>query len=199
MQGARCTTPGCGSSPPAPSTTAWAWSASASASSTARCPPSAPAPSTATSPSSSAPATGWYETPTAGCTTVTAPALLWLTPGVPHRYAPDPEIGWDEGFVGFTGPATTTYTELGYIEPDRPVVPLSDATGPRAVIARIVRAARRDNPLLEVETGAAVHELLVTLRRARADLAPDGDPVLKFLARDAFKAMSVADHATATA
>ena len=122
--------------------------------------------------------------------------LLWLTPGVPHHYAPDPGTGWDEGFVDFTGPAAASYTELGYIEPDRPVVALSDATGPRAVIARIARAARRDNPLLEVETGAAVHELLVALRRARADLAPDGDPVLKALARDAFKAMSVADHAT---
>jgi len=140
--------------------------------------------------------TGWYLDPEGRRTTVTAPALLWLTPGVPHHYAPDPGAGWDEGFVAFTGPQTATYTELGYIEPDRPVVPLSDAAGPRAVIARIARAARRDNPLLEVETAAAVHELLVALRRARADLAPDGDPVLKALARDAFKPMSVADHAS---
>ncbi|MEV7884796.1 helix-turn-helix domain-containing protein [Streptomyces sp. NPDC002817] len=138
---------------------------------------------------------GWYEDARGRRTTVTAPALLWLTPGVPHHYAPDPETGWDEGFVDFTGPATATYTELGYIEPDRPVVPLTDATGPRAVIGRMARAARRDNPLLEVETGAAVHELLVALRRARADLTPDGHQVLKALARDAFTPMSVADHA----
>jgi len=114
---------------------------------------------------------------------------------VPHHYAPDPDGGWDEGFVDFTGPATATYTELGYIEPERPLVPLSDATGPRAVIGRMARAARRDNPLLEAETGAAVHELLVALRRARADLAPDGDPVLKALARDACLPLTVADHA----
>ncbi|NNN37210.1 helix-turn-helix transcriptional regulator [Streptomyces sp. S3(2020)] len=138
---------------------------------------------------------GWYEDARGRRTTVTAPALLWLTPGVPHHYAPDAGTGWDEGFVDFTGPATTTYTELGYIEPDRPVVPLTDATGPRAVIGRMARAARRDNPLLEVETGAAVHELLVALRRARADLTPDGHQVLKALARDAFTPMSVADHA----
>jgi AraC-like DNA-binding protein len=138
---------------------------------------------------------GWYEDPRGRRTTVTAPALLWLTPGVPHHYAPDPGTGWDEGFVDFTGPATDTYTELGYIEPDRPVVPLSDANGPRAVIGRMARAARRDNPLLEVETGAAVHELLVALRRARADLAPDGEAVLKALARDAFTPLTVADHA----
>lgn len=46
-----------------------------------------------------------------------------------------------------------------------------------------------------METGAAVHELLVALRRARADLAPDGDPVLQALARDACLPLTVADHA----
>ncbi|MGX6740651.1 helix-turn-helix domain-containing protein [Streptomyces xantholiticus] len=138
---------------------------------------------------------GWYRTADGRRTTVTAPALIWLTPGVPHHYGPDPTAGWDESFVDFTGPATSTYTELGYIQADRPVVPLSDAAGARAAVGRIARAARRDNPLLHVETGAAVHELLVALRRARADLGPDGDPVLTALARDAFQPLSVAEHA----
>ncbi|MER7574728.1 AraC family transcriptional regulator [Streptomyces sp. NPDC126514] len=138
---------------------------------------------------------GWYQHPDGRRTTVTAPALLWLTPGVPHHYAPDPATGWDEGFVDFTGPATATYTELGCIEPERPVVPLADAATPRGVITRIARAARRDNPLLEVETAAAVHELLVALHRARADLTPDGDQVLRALARDACTPMTVAEHA----
>ncbi|MGW7265854.1 helix-turn-helix domain-containing protein [Streptomyces sp. NPDC054842] len=136
---------------------------------------------------------GWYQDPHGHRHTVTAPALLWLTPGVPHHYGPDP--AWDECFVDFTGPATDGYTELGYIEPGRPVVPLADATAARATITRIARAARRDNPLLEVETGAAVHELLVALRRARADLTPDGDEVLQALARDAFQPLTVAEHA----
>ncbi|MEE1754990.1 helix-turn-helix domain-containing protein [Streptomyces sp. SP18CS02] len=138
---------------------------------------------------------GWYRGPDGRRTAVTAPALLWLTPGVPHHYAPDPTGGWDESFVDFTGPATTTYTELGYIEPDRPVVPLSDATAPRTAVGRIARAARRGNPLLEVETAAAVHELLVALRRARADTTAEGAPVLDALARDAFRPLTVAEHA----
>ncbi|MEB8339484.1 helix-turn-helix domain-containing protein [Streptomyces endophyticus] len=138
---------------------------------------------------------GWYQDAEGPRRPLTAPALIWLTPGRPHHYGADPETGWDECFVDFTGPATTTYTELGYIEPDRPVVPLSDTTQARAAVGRIARAARRGNPLLEVETGAAVHELLVALRRARADLAPDGDPVLQALARDAFQPLSVAAHA----
>ncbi|MFD0372252.1 helix-turn-helix domain-containing protein [Streptomyces sp. NPDC059071] len=138
---------------------------------------------------------GWYRGPDGRRTTVTAPALIWLTPGVPHHYSADPGTGWDESFVDFTGPATATYTELGYIEPERPVVPLADAAPARAAVGRIARAARPGNPLLEVETAAAVHELLVALRRARADTNADGDPVLSALARDAFSRMSVAEHA----
>ncbi|MFJ9418420.1 MULTISPECIES: helix-turn-helix domain-containing protein [unclassified Streptomyces] len=138
---------------------------------------------------------GWFTTPDGRRHTVTAPALLWIIPGVPHHYAADPDTGWDESFVDFTGTATTTYTELGYIEPDRPVVPLTDTGPARTAVGRIARAARRGNPLLEVETAAAVHELLVTLRRARADTDADGDPVLQALARDAFLPLSVTEHA----
>ncbi|MFI1887585.1 helix-turn-helix domain-containing protein [Streptomyces jumonjinensis] len=137
---------------------------------------------------------GWYRTPDGERTEIIAPALIWLVPGVPHHYGPDPG-GWDESFVDFTGSATATYTELGYIETERTVVPLSDTAGPRAAVGRIARAARRGNPLLEVETAAAVHELLVALRRARADTNPAGDPVLTALARDAFLPLSVAEHA----
>ncbi|MFE6740039.1 helix-turn-helix domain-containing protein [Streptomyces tubercidicus] len=138
---------------------------------------------------------GWCTTPDGRRHPVTAPALLWIVPDVVHHYGADPDTGWDESFADFTGPAAATYTELGYIEPDRPVVPLTDTGPARAAIGRIARAARRGNPLLEVETSAAVHELLVALRRARADTGPDGDPVLTALARDAFLPLSVAEHA----
>ncbi|MFH8343251.1 helix-turn-helix domain-containing protein [Streptomyces sp. NPDC018045] len=138
---------------------------------------------------------GWFTSPDGTRTPVTAPALLWLVPGVPHHYGADPHTGWDESFVDFTGPAATTYTELGYIEPDRPLVPLADTAAARTAIGRITRAAHRGNPLLEVETAAAVHELLVALRRARADTDAAGDPVLQALARDAFLPLTVAEHA----
>ncbi|RLV08264.1 AraC family transcriptional regulator [Streptomyces griseocarneus] len=139
--------------------------------------------------------TGWLRTPDGHTHTVTAPALLWLTPGTPHHYGAAPGTGWDESFVDFTGPSVTAYTELGCIEPQRPLVPLTDTAGARAAIGRIVRAARRGNPLLELEASAAVHELLVALRHARADTGPGADPVLAALARDACLPLSVAQHA----
>ncbi|MEV6794691.1 AraC family transcriptional regulator [Streptomyces sp. NPDC051320] len=138
---------------------------------------------------------GWYAGADGHTRTVTAPALIWITPGITHHYGADPATGWDESFVDFTGPATETYTQLGYIEPTRPVVPLSDVAAARTTVGRIARAARRGNPLLEVETGAAVHELLVALRRARADTNADGDPVLKALSRDACRPLTIAEHA----
>ncbi|AJC59081.1 MULTISPECIES: AraC family transcriptional regulator [Streptomyces] len=138
---------------------------------------------------------GWLTTPDGHRRTVTAPALLWLLPDVPHHYGADPDTGWDESFVDFTGPAAATYTELGYIDPHQPLVPLTDTGPARTAIGRIARAARRGNPLLDVETAAAVHELLVALRRARADTDADGEPVLAALARDAFLSLSVAEHA----
>ncbi|MCG7528658.1 AraC family transcriptional regulator [Streptomyces sp. OfavH-34-F] len=138
---------------------------------------------------------GWFTAPDGRRLPVTAPALLWLTPGTPHHYGADPHTGWDESFVDFTGPATAAYTELGYIEPDRPLVPLADTTAPRAAVHRMVRAARPGNPLLEAETGAAVHELLVALRRARTGTGPDADPLLRALARDALQPLTVAEHA----
>ncbi|CAM5571541.1 helix-turn-helix domain-containing protein [Streptomyces abikoensis] len=138
---------------------------------------------------------GWLRTPDGRTRTVTAPALLWLAPGIPHHYGAAAGTGWDESFVDFTGPAVAAYTELGCIEPHRPLVPLTDTTDARTAVHRIARAARRGNPLLEIETSAAVHELLVALRRARADTTPGGEPVLQALARDAFLPLTVAQHA----
>ncbi|MEU8436735.1 AraC family transcriptional regulator [Streptomyces sp. NPDC029216] len=127
---------------------------------------------------------------------VAAPALLWLVPGVEHHYGPDPEGGgWDECFVDFTGGSVSAYTDLGYITPDRPVVPLSGTTGVQHVVDGIVRAARRGGPLLEVEAAADVHGLLVALRYARAEVSRHGEAVVDALARDALLPISVAEHA----
>ncbi|WP_354641903.1 helix-turn-helix transcriptional regulator [Kitasatospora camelliae] len=136
---------------------------------------------------------GWFAAPDGGRRPVAAPAVIWLRPGVPHHYAPD-RNGWSEGFVDFTGPATTAYTELGLL-PAADVVPLTTAEPAQRVLARIAAACRRGGPLAAVEAAAGVHELLVELRRHRADLDPAGEPVLEVLRRDACLPLSVAEHA----
>ncbi|MCP2307125.1 AraC family transcriptional regulator [Kitasatospora paracochleata] len=136
---------------------------------------------------------GWFAAPDGTRQPVTAPAVLWLRPGVPHHYAPDGD-GWSESFVDFTGAATAAYAELGLL-PDTAVVPLTATESAQRVIARIAGVCRRGGPLTGVEAAAAVHELLVELRRHRADLDPAGEPVLEVLRRDACLPLSVSEHA----
>ncbi|MFE3583609.1 helix-turn-helix domain-containing protein [Streptomyces vinaceus] len=138
---------------------------------------------------------GWFSHGGRPPQPVAAPALLWLVPGVEHHYGPDPETGWEECFVDFAGRSVEAYTDLGYLTPDRPVVPLSGTEAVRHVVDGIVRAARRGGPLLEVEAAAAVHGLLVELRHARAGVSRNGDAVMDALARDALLPISVAEHA----
>ncbi|MEK0097449.1 AraC family transcriptional regulator [Streptomyces sp. A475] len=138
---------------------------------------------------------GWFRRAGDPPQRVVAPALLWLTPGTPHHYGPEPDTGWDETFVAFTGPATGTYTRAGYITPRHPVVPLKGTDGISKVVARIVRALRPANPLVDIEAAVAVHELLLVLRTARDDSGAADRPVLEALARDAFLPMSVDEHA----
>ncbi|MFD5123071.1 helix-turn-helix domain-containing protein [Streptomyces sp. NPDC058385] len=138
---------------------------------------------------------GWFRRAGDPPQRVVAPALLWLTPGTPHHYGPDPGTGWDETFVAFMGAATGTYTRAGYITPRHPVVPLTDTEAVSQVVARIVRALRPANPLADIEAGVAVHELLIVLRAARDDSGAADRPVLEALARDAFLPMSVDEHA----
>ncbi|MFF1259977.1 MULTISPECIES: helix-turn-helix domain-containing protein [unclassified Streptomyces] len=138
---------------------------------------------------------GWFRRAGDPPQRVVAPALLWLTPGTPHHYGPDPGTGWDETFVAFTGAATGTYTRAGYITPRHPVVPLTDTEEVGQVVARIVRALRPANPLADIEAGVAVHELLIVLRAARDDSGAADRPVLEALARDAFLPLSVDEHA----
>ncbi|MER5731557.1 AraC family transcriptional regulator [Streptomyces sp. NPDC002138] len=138
---------------------------------------------------------GWFSHGGRPPQRVVGPALLWLMPGVVHHYGPDPAIGWDESFVDFAGRSVEAYTDLGYITPDRPVVPLTETAEVRHIVDGIVRAARRGGPLLDVEAAAAVHGLFVALRYARAEVSRHGDAVMDALARGALLPISVAEHA----
>ncbi|WP_410603613.1 helix-turn-helix domain-containing protein [Amycolatopsis sp. lyj-90] len=138
---------------------------------------------------------GWFAVAGGERQEVVAPALLWLVPEVGHHYAPDPAQGWEDCFVDFDGSAVDAYVELGYVTPEAPVVPLSDVEVVRDVVSRIVRCARGGSPLAQVDASAAVHHLLVALRRARADRTPSGGSLLEALARDALLPISVAEIA----
>ncbi|MFC9331579.1 helix-turn-helix domain-containing protein [Kitasatospora sp. NPDC057015] len=138
---------------------------------------------------------GWFSSNGGPRHQVLGPALLWLRPGVEHHYAPNPETGWVESFVGFSGSAVAAYAELGLFSPDDAPVPLSATGRINDAVSRIVRAARGASPLFQVEASAAVHDVLIALWHARTDVTHEGDPLLRSLARNALLPISVEDHA----
>ena len=54
---------------------------------------------------------------------VRAPAIMWLFPGVSHRYGPGP-AGWKEHWLLFTGPTARAFEELRCYARDYPVLQL---------------------------------------------------------------------------
>ncbi|CAL9473183.1 HTH-type transcriptional activator RhaR [Actinosynnema sp. ALI-1.44] len=138
---------------------------------------------------------GWFAGADGVRQDVVGPVLLWLSPGREHHYGPAEDGGWEELFVDFEGPAVEAYVELGYVTPDDPVVPLTDVDQVRVIVGRVVRAARGGSPLAQVEAAAAVHDLLVELRRVRSDRTPSGDSLLDRLAADALLPVGVAQVA----
>lgn len=123
-----------------------------------------------------------------------APALFWLFPGIEHGYGPD-EHGWEETWALFDGSALRGYAALGYLDRERPVVPVADEHACRRAFDTLGRVCRCGGPHVQVDASAALHQLLATTQHARADHDAAGTPILTALQRDALLPFSVAQHA----
>ncbi|MEU0564428.1 AraC family transcriptional regulator [Nonomuraea sp. NPDC005983] len=136
---------------------------------------------------------GWFSSGGRPPVDVVAPCLLWLSPGVEHHYGPY-EPGWSECFADFTGPSVAAYVEMGFLNPDEPVVPLTSAEPARVVIRKMTAALSQPGPHPEVAAAAGVHELLVVLQRSQV-ASRDSGSVLEALSRDACEPWTVLEHA----
>ncbi|MBE1585380.1 AraC family transcriptional regulator [Nonomuraea angiospora] len=125
---------------------------------------------------------------------VVAPAMFWLPPGVRHAYAPDPP-GWSEWWALFDGDATQVYERFGYIDLDRPVRRLHDTGALEAAFHTLARASRPDDPRSDVEAAGAMHQLIAAAYRSISAAEPAQSPVLRSLLSEAYRPVSVEDHA----
>lgn len=137
---------------------------------------------------------GWFSRGGGERMTVAAPALLWLVPGVVHRYEPDAP-GWTEGFAAFTGPAVAACARRGLIDPDESVVPLTSAEPARLALRKLATVCNEAEPNFDASVAAGLHELLATLRRCRVTPAAGRLTVLEELGRAAHLPISVLEHA----
>jgi AraC-like DNA-binding protein len=97
---------------------------------------------------------------------VRAGAVLVLVPGWWHRYMPNPLTGWDEVWVGFSGPETVVLLDLLHLGPGKIDIPPGPALHELTeLFQQILRIAIRPDILDHLQLSGLIRELLVFLRR----------------------------------
>lgn len=99
---------------------------------------------------------------------VHAPAILSITPGTEHGYAPD-AAGWSESWVLVTGSGVQPYTRLGLFDRTRPVLPLRQLPSLGSAFAELRAALGAADPIAPFAASALCHRILVA---AAASIRP---------------------------
>lgn len=97
---------------------------------------------------------------TTATTRFNAPCILWLFPGITHRYGPGPH-GWTESWVLYDGIAATGHADLGVGDPARPVTPVDDLGGEvTQAFSALHRIAERPGRHSQVVAASLAHRLI---------------------------------------
>lgn len=104
---------------------------------------------------------------------VHAPAILSITPGTEHGYAPD-AAGWSESWLLVTGSGVQPYTRLGLFDRTRlglfdrtrPVLPLRGLPALGADFAELRAALGAADPIAPFAASALCHRILVAVAAA---------------------------------
>lgn len=75
--------------------------------------------------------------------------VFLLFPGVWHRYAPDPETGWHEHWIGFDGEMPRRWLKYKFISPKMPVIRIKAEDTVLATFSRMMQSIRENRPALQ--------------------------------------------------
>jgi AraC-like DNA-binding protein len=140
------------------------------------------------------PGQGIFESESTGLVSVPSPSVMFLFPGLWHRYRPRREIGWIERWLCFNGELAHRLMEMGLLPRESPV---------RRVAAPTALVAAFDDLLDQVRHNPAGNSILLSLRAlgylgavieaATSDELPTAlEPVRRNATRDAVAAKAMA-------
>lgn len=116
---------------------------------------------------------------------VRTPAMLYLFPGVLHRY--QPTTRWRQAWTLFSGSAVEALTTLDHLDVSRPVRRFTDPRPIDRAFSRLLRVSTQHNP---VQVAGALYDVIA------AAATTTGDDVAAQLAELAGTPMSVQDYAS---
>jgi AraC-like DNA-binding protein len=99
--------------------------------------------------------------------------LFMLFPNVWHWYAPDPQTGWDEYWVGFKGAYPDHLVENGFFTPGQPVMDIGLHDSLLALYTEIIDTARFEAPVYQQIVGSLILHLLAHLSTLAAQHGSD--------------------------
>ena len=91
---------------------------------------------------------------------IEAGSAFLLFPNVWHRYAPDPQTGWHDYWIGFDGTMARGWLKHGFISPQNPVVRINVEDTVLATFTRVMQAIRENRPALQQILAGATANLL---------------------------------------
>ncbi|MDR2393838.1 MAG: AraC family transcriptional regulator [Treponema sp.] len=94
-------------------------------------------------------------------------SLAVLVPGEKHRYAPDPETGWTEYWIGFTGDIPVRWIEQGALEKTIMVHPIRNQREMLVPFEEALGFARNGNYALEPLTASCVMRIFAYILEDR--------------------------------
>ena len=126
---------------------------------------------------------GRFESASCPPTVVEAGSMLLLFPHEWHAYSPDPEVGWDEWWVGFYGPNIERLVENGLLSRRQPLFRVGRSSGIERCYREIIETVEEERmgfqPLI---SGIVLHILGWVLFR-HANLLRTDDPLVGKLNR----------------
>ena len=100
--------------------------------------------------------------------------IILLFPNVWHRYAPDPETGWCEHWIGFDGETAHRWHRHRFISATKPVLKINAEDTVLATFSRVMQSIRANRPALQqILAGATAN--LVGLSYSAQQAQPDAE------------------------
>lgn len=89
-----------------------------------------------------------------------AGTVVMLFPDEWHTYAPDPETGWEEWWVGFRGENIDRRVAEGFFSPKTPLLHIGHSAGIVSCYQEIIRSAEEERKgFQQLVTGIVLHLL----------------------------------------
>jgi AraC-like DNA-binding protein len=111
---------------------------------------------------------GWFKDKINGEKKIMAGDIFILFPGVWHSYHPDPETGWQEYWVGFSGEHANRLHANKLLDSQKPIYRIGLNEEIIGDYEQIVQLCRDQTPGFQIRLGALVLQLLAHVHTAEA-------------------------------